>query len=166
MRKWTSSWLLWVLLAAPCGAADPLSSTLLPVGDSVTLAGKLAPDAAAQLRGTNTVVIDLRTPPEGTADESHAMWRNGVTYINLPTTGRVPARSEVELFDAIVAVNAGRPILVHCASGNRAGMLWAAHLLDTGTSLASAKETVAKVTTKAPIQVAIDGYAASLPAPD
>jgi len=166
MSKSTLSLVLCLLLAAPCGAADPLSSTLLPVTDNVTLAGKLAPDAAAQLRGTDTVVIDLRTPAEGTADESHAMWRNGVTYINLPTTGQTPARSEVELFDAIVAVNSGRPILVHCASGNRAGMIWAAHLLDTGASLASAKHAVAKVATKAPIQAAIDGYAAGLKTTD
>jgi uncharacterized protein (TIGR01244 family) len=166
MSQSTLPLLLCALLATPCGAANPLSSTLLTVTDTVTLAGKLAPDAAAQLRGTNTVVIDLRTPAEGTADESHAMWRNGVTYINLPTTGQAPARSEIELFDAIVAVNSRRPILVHCASGNRAGMLWAAHLLDAGASLTSAKEAVAKVATKAPIQAAIDGYAASLQTSD
>jgi uncharacterized protein (TIGR01244 family) len=153
--------LVCLLLATSAGAQQsPLSETLVAVSDNVMLAGALSPDAATQLHGTATVVIDLRTAAEGTAEESHALWRAGVTYINLPTTGAVPNPADVELFDSIIAANAGRPILVHCASGNRAGLLWAAHLLDTGASLPQARQAVAQVVTKAPVEAAIDGYAA------
>jgi uncharacterized protein (TIGR01244 family) len=161
MPQSTLTLLICLLLATPAHAEQtPLSDTLDAVSDNVTLAGALSADAASQLHGTATVVIDLRTAAEGTTEESHALWRAGVTYINLPTTGAVPNPADVELFDAIVAANAGRPILVHCASGNRAGLMWAAHLLDGGASLAQAEEVVKTVVTKAPIGAAIAGYAA------
>jgi uncharacterized protein (TIGR01244 family) len=163
MLRASATLLLWAWLT-PLQAAAPMpAATQLRVADNVTVAGLLDADAATRLRGTETVVIDLRLPDEGTAAESHAMWRAGVVYINLPTTGAAPTRDDVELFDAIVGANAGRPILVHCASGNRAGMVWAAHLLDGGTSLADAKKAVRGVVTKASIDAAIDGYAAGLP---
>jgi len=69
-------------------------------------------------------VIDL-TPDAETPgfDEAAAVRAAGLRYSNLPLRGAADlTRGNVLAFDALVR-DAGRPLLVHCASGNRVGAM-------------------------------------------
>lgn len=88
------------------------------------------------------VVIDLRDPDEARGfDEAAFANELGLRYVNLPVggaAGLTPAR--VEALHAALAAASG-PVLLHCASGNRAGALLALEAarydgLDTEAALA------------------------------
>ena len=69
-------------------------------------------------------MIDL-TPDAETPDfdEAAAVRAAGLLYSNLPLRGAVDlTRENVMTFDALVR-DAERPVLVHCASGNRVGAM-------------------------------------------
>ncbi len=149
-----------LLVGAVSAYAAPLSDAEITVSDGVILAGRLRADADAVLRSSDSVVIDLRTAAEGIDEESHALWRAGITYINLPTTGAVPTPAQVALFRDILAANRTRSVVVHCQTGNRAGLMWAALRLDAGASTNEAMDEVHGIVTKAPIEQAIRDYAA------
>jgi uncharacterized protein (TIGR01244 family) len=87
------------------------------------------PDAA-QLRafahGGGRVVIDLRAAGEARGyDEAATARELGLHYVSLPIAGAAdltPANASA-LHDALAAARG--PVLLHCASGNRAGALLA-----------------------------------------
>jgi uncharacterized protein (TIGR01244 family) len=87
----------------------------------------------AQKRGVRTV-INLRPITEhADFDEAGLVASLGMTYVNIPITGPgdlTPANAQ-KLADALKTAGDG-PTLVHCASGNRVGALFAlkAHYLD------------------------------------
>ncbi|MGN6520020.1 MAG: beta-lactamase hydrolase domain-containing protein [Dokdonella sp.] len=104
----------------------------------VKLAGYAQPHAKLQVGGQPSaeqlrafaagggVVIDLRGPDEARSfDEAALAAELGLRYVNLPVSGAAdltPARAE-SLHAALAA--ASGPVLLHCASGNRAGALLA-----------------------------------------
>jgi uncharacterized protein (TIGR01244 family) len=163
MRSIHGLWLLFtLLLGSPLQAqAGSLSDVELAVADDVVLAGRLHADAESALRARDAVVIDLRTAAEGVVEESHALWRAGIAYINLPTTGTAPAAADVALFSDILAANQAHPVVVHCQTGNRAALMWAAHRLDAGASVEAALAELRGITIKPQIEQAIRDYAAS-----
>ena len=73
------------------------------------------------------VVIDLRRDGETPdLDEASVVRALGVDYHNLPVAGPDGlTRANVERLDALIAEANGRPVLVHCASGNRVGAMMA-----------------------------------------
>lgn len=73
------------------------------------------------------VVIDLRGDGETPdLDEAAVVRGLGIDYHNLPVGGPDGlTRSNVEQLDALLAAAGGRPVLVHCASGNRVGAMMA-----------------------------------------
>jgi uncharacterized protein (TIGR01244 family) len=85
-------------------------------------------------------VVDLRTPQEGTAQEQAAMKRAGIEYTNIPIGKEAPTSEDVSRFAAIVGDADRGPLLVHCASANRVGALWAMYRLSTGVPLQTALE--------------------------
>lgn len=91
----------------------------------VVSAGRLQPDDIARVREAGVRhVIDL-TPDVETPDfdEAAAVRAAGLAYSNLPLRGAVDlTRENVIAFDALVRT-AKRPVLVHCASGNRVGAM-------------------------------------------
>ena len=70
------------------------------------------------------VVIDLRAAEENRGlDERKAVEALGMTYITLPIAGADGITYEnAAALDAILRATAG-PVLLHCATGNRAGAL-------------------------------------------
>ncbi len=75
-------------------------------------------------------VVSLRTPDEAASvgfDEAAVARRAGLRFVSLPVEGRGLDLGTVEAFGRVMATTSG-PVLLHCASGNRAGALWAAHL--------------------------------------
>lgn len=149
-----------VLVAAIAGngwaqsSAQPLKQSLV-VSEQVTLAGALNEEFMASLEGTGTLVIDLRTAPE-LGDEPAQLERLGVDYVNLPIGRSVQSVPE---FSALLVAAGKRDVIVHCASGNRAGMLWAAHLIANGEELDDALQAVKPIVTKQPVEDAIVEFA-------
>jgi len=116
------------LATAGC-ASTPVPIVMPAVADvaspapGIVSAGRLAPADIARLREAGIrEVIDL-TPDAETPDfdEAAAARSAGLRYVNLPLRGAVDlTRENVLAFDALLS-QAQRPLLVHCASGNRAG---------------------------------------------
>jgi uncharacterized protein (TIGR01244 family) len=91
----------------------------------VVSAGRLKPEDIAQLKRAGIEhVIDL-TPDDETPDfdEANAVRSAGIGYSNLPVHGAADlTRENVITFDRMMQ-NSNRPVLVHCASGNRVGAM-------------------------------------------
>lgn len=73
------------------------------------------------------VVIDLRADTETPDLDEAAMVRGlGLDYRNLPVGGAAGlTRDNVQALDRLIADAGDRPLLVHCASGNRVGAMMA-----------------------------------------
>ncbi|KFN49906.1 beta-lactamase hydrolase domain-containing protein [Arenimonas composti] len=75
---------------------------------------------AAGIRHVIDLTPDAETPD---FDEAAAVRAAGLDYANLPLSGPADlTRENVQAFDALLRA-AGRPVLVHCASGNRVGAM-------------------------------------------
>ena len=83
-------------------------------------------------RGFKTI-IDLRTQAEGTDDEKLAAETAAIRYINIPVTGEGINEKQLAAFSKAIE-NAEMPTLIHCASGNRAGAMWAAYRISKGVT--------------------------------
>ena len=141
----------------------PISEYELQVSDQVTLAGLLDAKALKQLKDDGAVVVDLRTLPEGVIDESSSMQKADISYYNLPI-GRdgMPAGTE-NAFAALLKQHPDQPVVVHCRSGNRAGLLWATHLMNEGATPGEALSSVDKIVTSDGIIAAIKAYVPEKP---
>lgn len=75
------------------------------------------------------VVVDLRTPSEDRGyDEAAAAARLGIEYVSIPVDAEALQRDET--YEAFFAALEGpRPLVAHCASGNRVGGLYYAYLV-------------------------------------
>jgi uncharacterized protein (TIGR01244 family) len=142
-----------------------LAKQTLQVGPGVTLAGALLPDAVRHLAATGALVLDLRGASEGADTEARAMALAGVDYVHLPQTAAPPAPADVAFLRDLLAVNNHRGVVIHCASGNRAALLWGAYRLDQGAALPDVLEQVRPIATKQATRQGIATYAASRQAP-
>ncbi len=136
-------------------SADEALVNAHAVSPTVTLAGALSPAAADDLaaRGIRTV-IDLRTAEEGTADEQANLEARGFRYINFPTKGFPDPARRAE-FAALMDDLADTPVLVHCASGNRAGMLWALYRADRGATPTTVMAEIEGIVTRTELRTRI-----------
>jgi len=144
-----------LLLSLLCGALafSASASEQVPFGDMVSdniynyhrhtptiaTAGKLKTGAIAELKrhGFNTIV-DLRTKAEGVAEEAAAVKKSGMIYHNLAVNKSFPSATTLDKFQRLVEDKKQHPILLHCGSANRVGMVWAAYLIRTGHSYEAA----------------------------
>jgi uncharacterized protein (TIGR01244 family) len=118
-----------VVLSGLVGCSTPRE--LPQVADAVTpaegivAAGRLKPDDIERLQHAGIrYVIDL-TPDAETPDfdEAEAIRSAGLGYSNLPLRGAIDlTRENAIAFDRMMR-DAKRPVLVHCASGNRVGAM-------------------------------------------
>ena len=143
--------------------AGSFSERELPVAENVTLAGLLKPDATQHAKSLDALVVDLRTLPEGTVDEAINMSDSGVTYFNLPIGSDGLDQATLSAFEKILESSGGRQIILHCRSGARAGLLWAAHLVENGSSNESALSTVNDIITSDMVREAITSYQPQTP---
>lgn len=106
-------------------AALPAVADAIAPAPGIVSAGRLAPADIARVRDAGIRhVIDL-TPDAETPDfdEAAAVHAAGLAYSNLPLRGPMDlTRDNALAFDALVR-GAKRPVLVHCASGNRVGAM-------------------------------------------
>lgn len=124
--------LLVGLLGATVAGASPPQVSEVPViqgtktpAAGVVATGKLGAADAARLRdiGIRHVIdltLDAETPE---FDEAEAMQAQGIGYSNLPVRGAADLTlDKVRAFDRLLR-ESPRPVLVHCASGNRVGAM-------------------------------------------
>lgn len=91
----------------------------------VVATGKLGAADVARLRGSGIRhVVDLSLDAETPGfDEAGAMQARGIGYSNLPVRGAADLTVDnVRTFDRLLR-ESPRPVLVHCASGNRVGAM-------------------------------------------
>ena len=153
-----------IVLLFLCGASlagEQLSERSLQVAPGVTLAGTLDPGAVATLKASDTLVIDLRGTDEGSDAEARAMALAGVDYVHLPQSASAPDKTDVEYLRDLLAVNAHRGVVIHCRSGNRAGLLWGAYRLDQGEPLPAVLDEIKPIATNDVIRKAVADYAQS-----
>lgn len=110
------------------------------VRPGLATAGELTPEAQKKLKelGFKTV-IDLRTEREGTKAEEAVVVAQGLRYVSVPVTPDTLTEKDVDVVAAILDDAAAEPVLLHCASANRAGALLAAVLARKGQSLDEAE---------------------------
>lgn len=147
------------------GSEPAYSPYLSQVEDNVVLAGVLDLEALRAAHAGTIRVVDLRTEPEGAPEEAAAAEALGLEYTNIPvSSATVDAAQVAALRSALDQAGEGDLVVVHCASGNRAGMLWGAMQLEAGVPLDQVKEAVSGVVTKAPVIEGLDAYAKTLDA--
>ena len=158
-------WMCTVILVLTACGADKQGYAAWGVNvqqitPGVYTAGVLNPDKTADMASSGIdAVINLRFPKESKYEEGPYLEKAGIKYVRFPVAGGVPNRETVVKFSSIVDQFADQEVMVHCASGNRVGILWAAHLLDQGMALDSALEQVKDVTTRQASVEAIREYA-------
>ena len=127
-------------LAGVANAAEPLPN-LLTGGQP----------SAAHLQALKTagvkVILDIRDPIEPRPfDEVQTAKNLGLEYLNIPVSAGTLDDPTLERILAVVRANAGRPMLFHCASGNRVGGALLPHfILDHGMTEDTAIETAMRI---------------------
>lgn len=130
--------IFWILLSAVCFLPAAVLHAELNIAEfkdmpnavlyEADIAGGGPPSAAdldrAAAQGVR-LVIDLRAPEEGTLEEDGQVLERGMRYVNIPVTAETLGREPAEALAAVLADENNRPALLHCASGNRAGGMWA-----------------------------------------
>ena len=92
-----------------------------------------------------TRILDLRMPSEDRGyDEAARAEELGIEYVNIPVSGDTLRQAEtIEKFlDSFE--RADRPVMVHCASGNRVGALYYAFLVQRRGMERSKAKNIAK----------------------
>lgn len=117
-------------LAALLAMALPAVADTLPFAQPRPQLYSAGQPSAAQLQQAAdagvTTVIDLRQPDEDRGfDETAATERLGLRYVRIPVAGAAGLTdANARALRTALAQSSG-PVLVHCASGNRAGALLA-----------------------------------------
>ncbi|HIG42859.1 MAG TPA: hypothetical protein EYQ14_20275 [Gammaproteobacteria bacterium] len=99
----------------------------------IATSGYIAPGAFGELKkhGFKTV-LDLRTEAEGVREEAKIAEQAGLVYHNIPIGKEWPTDNVFRRFKELVENPDNLPILIHCASANRVGMVWAEYEIRNG----------------------------------
>jgi uncharacterized protein (TIGR01244 family) len=104
-------------------------------------AGQPSPQAIAELgRMGFRTVVNLRPDSETGPEEKAAVEAQGLRYVNVPITHDTFSLESVKAVEAVLADPKAGPVLLHCASSNRVGAVWAAVQVRRGMPLAQALE--------------------------
>lgn len=125
----------------PAGASPPLSSAVLNISENFTIAGELDHSVVTTLP-RDTILIDLRTAPEGTAAERVFVEGQGFQYENFAIGKDGLGQTQLDGFAKVISDNPNSPVILYCRSGNRASLLYAAHLVETGQDVDSAWDVI------------------------
>lgn len=130
---------LFIVVALTATAAVAQAQVARPPVDGVTnfakldttiaCAGATTPAGVESLKALGYAsIINLRESTEDGANvdaEAEAAKAAGLRFIHLPVNGAAPPDpATVDRFIAAVTDPANQPALVHCATGNRASMMW------------------------------------------
>ena len=163
-RPWLGLPLAGLLLGAlvSAGGSDlpAVSKHIIQVEPRVWLAGALDMDGLRYWDPTSTVIIDLRTEDEGIAQQRIEVQALGMDYYNVPVAGATLVDADLLRVGTLLRERSADSVILHCASGNRAGMVWGALQVDDGQDLATVLDAVSGVVTKNSITQALRNRAA------
>ena len=142
--------------------SDEFASQLAFVDEGVVVAGLLDLDALRAEHPGKVLVVDLRTEPEGTPEEAAKAQSLGLGYRNIPVSSAIVDPNQVATLNQMLAdAEPDTLVVVHCVSGNRAGMLWGAAALEQGIALDEIQARLEGVLTKQPTIDGLEAYAAA-----
>jgi len=151
--------LAWVLaLPATAEPKPPFAGIFVAVEAGMLVGGALREPLPEP--GPAAIVVDLRTPEEGTADELIRVQAAGHQYLSLPMTGFDFTPAHLQTLDRLLANRGERPLWLHCATGKRAAVLYAAHRLRQGESLTALEARLAPLLTTEASREALAALAA------
>ena len=127
-----------VLMAAALSLTSPVFAEVPETMDAAQIpayrlirpglatAGQPSPEALARLgeMGFKTVV-NLRTEREGAAEERAVVEAQGLRYVWVPVTAESFSPADVDAVQKALDDPSSGPVLLHCASSNRVGAVWA-----------------------------------------
>jgi uncharacterized protein (TIGR01244 family) len=70
-------------------------------------------------------VVNLRTEKEGAAEERAVVEAQGLRYVWVPVTADSFSPADVDAVQKVLDDRSSGPVLLHCASANRVGAVWA-----------------------------------------
>ncbi len=118
----------------PLDALTGVANAAAPLPNLLTGGQPSAQHLAALRDAGVTVILDIRDPMEPRPfDEPATAGQLGMEYLNIPVSATTLDDPTLERILAVVRANAARPLLFHCASGNRVGGALLPHfILDHG----------------------------------
>lgn len=159
-----------VMLAFGCASAavapavggprpESVESSLIPnyrlVRPDLATGGQPTESGLRRLRDLGfRIVIDLRTPAEGTAAEETVIKAAGLRYVSVPITPETFRREDVDAVARILDDPARGPVLLHCASANRVGAVWTVLQVTKGRTYAEAEAEGRKIGLQSPAMIA------------
>jgi uncharacterized protein (TIGR01244 family) len=134
-------------------------ATLIPnyqlVQKDLATGGQPTPAGLGELKALGfRTVINLMTEAEGTQAERDAVQAAGLRYVAVPITPDRFRREDVEAIARVLDDPEARPILLHCASGNRVGAVWTVWQVTKGRAYADAEAEGRKIGLRSPGMVA------------
>jgi uncharacterized protein (TIGR01244 family) len=126
---------LGVLLACTATYAHQVNSESVPgitnlkrLESTVACAGATTPESMRAVKDIGFAsVVNLREASEPNADveaEANAAKAVGLRYVHLPLNRESPDPAVADRFVTAARDPANQPMLIHCASGNRAAAMW------------------------------------------
>ena len=89
-------------------------------------AGQPVPQVLAKLEDMGfRTVVNLRTEKEGAAQERAVVEAQGLRYVWVPVTADSFSLADVDAVQKALDEPSSGPVLLHCASSNRVGAVWA-----------------------------------------
>lgn len=137
------------LLRHPAAAQDtaPMPG-LAPTGDKISeqripfyhrgtpviaLSGPLTEEGVREAKRVGfSAILDLQADPARAANERRNAEFARIRYHHLPLRAPAPSGEEVQRFAAVLADPANLPLLVHGASPDQSGAMWAAYRASLG----------------------------------
>jgi uncharacterized protein (TIGR01244 family) len=119
-----------ILLSAALAAqtTPPGTANYTRVDATVACAGATTVEAIPALKAEGfKAIVNLRqaTEPGADIDRSRAVAQDaGLKYIHIPFSGSDPSTGAVDEFLRAMKDPSNSPVFIHCASANRAGMMW------------------------------------------
>jgi tyrosine-protein phosphatase SIW14 len=115
---------------APAKDAVPGVRNFTKIDATFACGGALTPEAFAAVKQAGFVsVVNLRAANEQGVNieaDQKAAQDAGLKYYHLPFVVATPDSTKIDEFLKLVAAPANQPMLLHCASGGRASLFWAA----------------------------------------
>jgi uncharacterized protein (TIGR01244 family) len=150
------------LVAAPAlGGEVPASvdPALIPhysvIGPGLAAGGQPTAEGLKQLaaQGFKTV-INLRTDAEpGHAEEQEVVKAQGLRYLHVPVSPATFRAEDVAAVKAVLDDPSAAPVLLHCATANRVGAVWAVIEAQRGKSQEEAEAEGRRVGLKSQVMV-------------
>jgi uncharacterized protein (TIGR01244 family) len=126
---------IFAISVSVCAAQTKVTKESVPgitnfarVETTIACAGAIKPESVAEIKKMGFAsIVNLRLATEEGANvdaEQAAAKAAGINYVHLPLNNASPDTAVVDRFLKTVTEPGNQPAFIHCASGNRAAVLW------------------------------------------